>query len=80
MSLRPGVTVYGNGATLFNGFKKTLQGVAGFVGNRIDLPIVGVGVSRDPEQQEPLVLKEAQAVADLLGLGLQIPRESVIRC
>ena len=51
--------------------------VAGFVGNRIDLPIVGVGVSRDPEQQEPLVLKEAQAVADLLGLGLQIPRESV---
>lgn len=51
--------------------------VAGFVGNRIDIPIIGVGVSRDPEQQEPLVLKEAQAVADLLGLGLQIPREAV---
>ncbi len=51
--------------------------VAGFVGNRIDIPIVGVGVSRDPEQQEPLVMKEAQAVADLLGLGLQVPRDAV---
>ena len=51
--------------------------VAGFVGNRIDVPIIGVGVSRDPEQQEPLVLKEAQAVSDLLGLQLQVPREAV---
>ena len=51
--------------------------VAGFVGNRIDIPIIGVGVSRDPAQQEPLVLKEAQAVADLLSLQLQIPREAV---
>lgn len=51
--------------------------VAGFVGNRIDIPIIGVGVSRDPAQQEPLVLKEAQAVADLLGLQLQIPRQAV---
>lgn len=51
--------------------------VAGFVGNRIDIPIIGVGVSRDPAQQEPLVLKEAQAVADLLGLQIQIPREAV---
>jgi D-cysteine desulfhydrase len=51
--------------------------VAGFVGNRIDLPIVGVGVSRDAEQQEPLVLKEAQAVVDLLGLDLRIPHEAV---
>lgn len=51
--------------------------VAGFVGNRIDIPIIGVGVSRDPELQEPLVLKEAQAVTDLLGLRIQIPREAV---
>ena len=51
--------------------------VAGFVGNRIDVPIVGVGVSRDPAQQEPLVTKEAQAVADLLGLRIQVPREAV---
>jgi D-cysteine desulfhydrase len=51
--------------------------VAGFVGNGIQVPIVGVGVSRDPEQQEPLVWNEAQAVADLVGLRAPIPREAV---
>jgi D-cysteine desulfhydrase len=49
--------------------------VAGFLGNHIHIPIVGIGVSRDPADQEPLVMKEAQAVADLLGLGLTVPRE-----
>jgi D-cysteine desulfhydrase len=49
--------------------------VAGFLGNHIHIPIVGVGVSRDPADQEPLVMKEAQAVADLLGLCLTVPRE-----
>ena len=52
--------------------------VAGFDGNHINIPIVGIGVSRDPADQEPLVYKEAQAVADLLGLGLTIPREAVV--
>lgn len=51
--------------------------VAGFLGNNIRIPIVGVGVSRDPADQEPLVLKEAQAVLDLLGLDLKVPREAV---
>jgi D-cysteine desulfhydrase len=51
--------------------------VAGFLGNNIRIPLIGVGVSRDPADQEPLVLKEAQAVADLLGLGLKVPREAV---
>ncbi len=51
--------------------------VAGFLGNHIDIPLIGVGVSRDPADQEPLVLKEAQAVADLLGLGITVPREAV---
>jgi D-cysteine desulfhydrase len=51
--------------------------VAGFLGNRIALPITGIGVSRDPAQQAPLVHKEAQAVCDLLGLGLQVPAEAV---
>jgi D-cysteine desulfhydrase len=51
--------------------------VAGFLGNRIDMPIVGIGVSRDPADQDPLVHREAQAVADLLGLGLRIPAEAV---
>ena len=40
---------------------------AGFFGNHIKIPLIGIGVSRDPADQEPLVLKEAQAVADLLG-------------
>jgi len=51
--------------------------VAGVLGNHIDLPIVGIGVSRDPADQEPLVHREAQAVVDLLGLGLTVPREAV---
>lgn len=51
--------------------------VAGFLGNRIDMPIVGIGVSRDPAQQAPLVLREAQAVCDLLGLGITVPVDAV---
>ena len=53
--------------------------VAGFAALRIEWPIIGVGVSRDPADQAPLVLKEAQAVADLLGLGLTVPAGAV-RC
>lgn len=53
--------------------------VAGFLGNRIDIPITGIGVSRDPETQVPLVRKEAQAVCDLLGLDLTVP-ETAIDC
>lgn len=41
--------------------------LAGFIGHRLDIPITGVGVSRDPGDQHPLVRKEAQAVLDLLG-------------
>jgi D-cysteine desulfhydrase len=51
--------------------------VAGFLGNHVNLPVIGIGVSRDPADQEPLVHREAQAVADLLGLGLTVPREAV---
>jgi D-cysteine desulfhydrase len=53
--------------------------LAGFLGNRIATPILGIGVSRDPPQQSPLVHQEAQAVCDLLGLDLQVPRDAV-RC
>ncbi|HZQ01737.1 MAG TPA: D-cysteine desulfhydrase [Reyranella sp.] len=49
---------------------------AGFYGNNIKVPLIGIGVSRDPADQEPLVHKEAQAVADLLGIG-KIPREAI---
>ncbi|MDO9072119.1 MAG: D-cysteine desulfhydrase [Rubrivivax sp.] len=52
--------------------------LAGFLGNRIAIPITGIGVSRDPADQDPLVHKEAQAVCDLLGLGMTVPREKVV--
>jgi len=52
--------------------------LAGFLGNNIHIPIIGIGVSRDPVDQDPLVHKEAQAVADLLGLNMTIPREAVL--
>jgi D-cysteine desulfhydrase len=51
--------------------------VAGFLGNHINIPIVGIGVSRDPADQQPLVLREAQAVADLLKLNLTVQAEDV---
>jgi D-cysteine desulfhydrase len=53
--------------------------LAGFLGNRIETPIIGIDTSRDPEQQVPLVHAEAQAVSDLLELGLTVPKEAV-RC
>jgi D-cysteine desulfhydrase len=52
--------------------------LAGFLGHRLGTPITGIGVSRDPAEQEPLVWKEAQAVCDLLGVDLRIPREAVV--
>ena len=51
--------------------------VAGFLGNQIRVPLIGVGVSRDPTDQAPLVHKEAQAVLDLLGVPLTVPAEAV---
>jgi D-cysteine desulfhydrase len=51
--------------------------VAGFLGNNIRIPITGIGVSRDPADQAPLVLKEAQAVLDRLGVGLKVKPEDV---
>ncbi|MEO6594629.1 MAG: D-cysteine desulfhydrase [Planctomycetota bacterium] len=51
--------------------------LAGFLGNRIQIPIIGIGVSRDPKDQAPLVQKEAQAVCDLLELGLTVPADAV---
>jgi len=52
--------------------------LAGLLGHQLDWPIVGIGVSRDPADQEPLVHREAQAVLDLLGVKLTVPRESVV--
>ena len=52
--------------------------VAGFLGENVATPIVGIGTSRDPAEQEPLVLREAQAVLDLLGVKMTVPKEAVV--
>jgi D-cysteine desulfhydrase len=53
--------------------------LAGFTGLGVDTPIHGIGVSREPDDQVPIVHREAQAVCDLFGLGVAVPRERV-RC
>jgi D-cysteine desulfhydrase len=50
---------------------------AGFVACGIDTPLIGVGVSRDPADQTPIVHREAQAVADLLGLGVSVQADRI---
>ena len=62
-----------------SGSSGTLGGLlAGFLGNRIDIPILGIGVSRDPVDQDPLVLKETQAVLDLLGVPMSVAAGKVV--
>ena len=51
--------------------------LAGFLGNRIGVPITGIGVSRDAAEQAPLVHAEAQAVCDLRGGDIAVPRDAV---
>ena len=51
--------------------------VAGFLGLDLDVTLTGIGVSRDPADQAPLVRREAQAVCDLLELGVTVPDEKV---
>jgi D-cysteine desulfhydrase len=72
MGFSPDAVVVGSGSSGTHGGM-----VAGFLGNNIKVPLIGVGVSRDPADQEPLVLKEAQAVVDLLGLDLKVPPAAV---
>jgi D-cysteine desulfhydrase len=71
--------VHIDGVVVASGSSGTHGGLlAGFIGNNIHIPIVGIGVSRDPADQEPLVHREAVAVAELLGLKMSIPREAVV--
>lgn len=72
MGFSPDAVVVGSGSSGTHGGM-----VAGFLGNNIKVPLIGVGVSRDPADQEPLVLKEAQAVIDLLGVDIKVPASAV---
>jgi D-cysteine desulfhydrase len=52
--------------------------VTGFYGCNMNIPIVGVAVSRDNEEQETLVYKLVERTAERLGIKAAIPREAVI--
>lgn len=52
--------------------------VTGFYGCNMNIPIVGVSVSRDNEEQETLVYKLVERTAERLGIKASIPREAVV--
>lgn len=52
--------------------------VVGFIGGNMNIPIVGIGVSRDPGDQEPLVYDLALKTAERLGVNQDIPRQAVL--
>lgn len=52
--------------------------VTGFYGCNMNIPIVGVSVSRDNEEQETLVYKLVERTAERLGIKAAIPREAVV--
>ena len=72
MDLRIDRVVVGSGSSGTHGGM-----VAGFLGADVDIALTGVGVSRDPKDQAPLVRREAQAVCDLLELGITVPEDKV---
>lgn len=51
--------------------------VTGLFGMKSDIPVLGIGVSRDPADQEPIVVREVQATAALLGLPGAVPRDRI---
>jgi D-cysteine desulfhydrase len=52
--------------------------LTGFLGCNMNIPIVGIGVSRDPEDQDPLVHKVAVETAARVGVNQEIPRDAVV--
>lgn len=52
--------------------------VTGFYGCNMNIPIVGVSVSRDNEEQETLVYKLVERTAERLGINTTVPREAVV--
>jgi D-cysteine desulfhydrase len=52
--------------------------VTGFVGCNMNIPIVGIGVSRDAKDQTPLVYDLVLKTAERLGVNQDIPRKMVV--
>jgi len=52
--------------------------LTGFEGCNMNIPIIGIGVSRDPQDQDPLVFDLAQRTADMVGVKQAISKEKVV--
>lgn len=52
--------------------------LTGFLGCNMNIPVVGIGVSRDPRDQDPIVHELALKTAERIGVKQDIPREAVV--
>jgi D-cysteine desulfhydrase len=52
--------------------------IVGFYGCNMNIPIVGIGVSRDPKDQNPLVYDLVQRTAERVGVKQDIPIQAVV--
>lgn len=52
--------------------------LVGFVGCNMNIPIVGIGVSRDPQDQNPIVHNLALKTAERVGVKQDIPADAVV--
>ena len=52
--------------------------VSGIYGCNLNIPVVGINVSRDSEEQNPIVYKLIQKLTDHLSINQDIPKESVV--
>ena len=52
--------------------------VAGVCGCNLNIPVVGIGVSRDPKDQDPLVYDLVLKTAERVGVKQDIPKEAVV--
>lgn len=52
--------------------------IAGMVGNNLNIPVTGIGVNRSKSVQEEAVYNLANNALELIGAGIQVPREKVV--
>ncbi len=52
--------------------------IAGFYGNNMDVPMIGIDVSRPGDVEAAIVHKLAQETLDYIGAGVTLPEEKVV--
>lgn len=52
--------------------------LVGFEGSNSNIPVIGISVNREKDEQTELIQKLSQETADYLGLNINISRDSVI--